>query len=281
VDVNTVQSNNKAVIQASINGVSGATLQTTGDWQQAKFVWNSGDNTTALLNLVDLSTSLPENDFAIDKISFAVAATSNHAPVASDISASSNEDTNVPPVKLTVLFSDPDTNDTFSFSKDDTSTLGKVTNNNDGTFTYDPNGKFEKLGAGETATDTFLYTVTDNHGASSTATATVTIHGENDAPVAIPDTASVQIGGPPSTGNVRSNDSDPDIHDTLHVTAITFGSTTRAVTSVGPTTIPGTFGSLTINADGSYSYKTTGKNPDKTFLHTPSTTVTMAMRCHH
>ena len=37
--------------------------------------------------------------------------------------------------------------------------LGLVTDNGDGTFTYDPNGAFESLAVGETATDTFTYTI--------------------------------------------------------------------------------------------------------------------------
>ena len=58
--------------------------------------------------------------------------------------------------------------------------------NGDGTFGYDPNGGFESLAVGETATDTFTYTVTDNNGASTTNTVTVTIIGTNDAPIAGP-----------------------------------------------------------------------------------------------
>jgi VCBS repeat-containing protein len=57
-----------------------------------------------------------------------------------------------------------------------------VTLNPDGTFDYDPGGRFEWLAGGESATDTFSYTVTDNHGAQATATATVEIVGANDAP---------------------------------------------------------------------------------------------------
>ena len=30
------------------------------------------------------------------------------------------------------------------------------------TFSYDPNGQFDSLGLGQTATDTFAYTVADN-----------------------------------------------------------------------------------------------------------------------
>ncbi|MEM9342428.1 MAG: Ig-like domain-containing protein [Pseudomonadota bacterium] len=65
---------------------------------------------------------------------------------------------------------------------DTTGTVGLVTLNGDGTVNYDPNGAFEGLGAGETATDTFLYTVSGDGGTSDTAEVTVTISGVNDAP---------------------------------------------------------------------------------------------------
>src|SRR4029078_5635070 len=79
-------------------------------------------------------------------------------------------------------FTDADVTDSHSFSIDTTGTLGSVTNNHDGTFGYDPNGAFESLAAGETATDTFTYTLEDGHGGPSTETVTVTIHGANDGP---------------------------------------------------------------------------------------------------
>src|SRR5205085_5949991 len=62
-------------------------------------------------------------------------------------------------------------------------TKGKVTDNGDGTFSYDPNGAFERLLAGQSATDSLLYTVTDAAGTFSTATVTITIAGQNDAPI--------------------------------------------------------------------------------------------------
>jgi VCBS repeat-containing protein/probable HAF family extracellular repeat protein len=185
-------------------------------------------------------------DGSVQHAFFATAST-NHSPVASAIAADVNEDTNNPAVKLLAVFTDPDLSDTFTFMTDVTGTLGLVTNNHDGTFSYDPNGKFESLGVGETATDTFTYTVTDNHGAGSTATATVTIHGENDAPVASPDVAGVLKGGT-VVGNVRTNDHDPDIHDVLLVTAVNGSSML-----IGQP-IKGTYGTLTLNTDGSYTY---------------------------
>ncbi len=85
-----------------------------------------------------------------------------------------------------LLSNDVDLNgDELVISAIDTSqTLGTVTDNGNGTFTYDPNGQFAYLGVGETATDTFEYTVSDGNGGEDTATVTVTISGVNDAPVA-------------------------------------------------------------------------------------------------
>lgn len=59
-----------------------------------------------------------------------------------------------------------------------------VTLNAGGTFSYDPNDRFESLGQGATATDSFTYTVTDGRRGTTpaTATATITILGANDAP---------------------------------------------------------------------------------------------------
>ena len=56
-------------------------------------------------------------------------------------------------------------------------TRGLVTNNGDGTFDYDPNGQFDQLAFGQSATDKFAYTVIDGDGASDTATVTITVTG--------------------------------------------------------------------------------------------------------
>ncbi|MEH1839380.1 MAG: Ig-like domain-containing protein [Nostoc sp.] len=56
-----------------------------------------------------------------------------------------------------------------------------LTLNADGTFTYDPNAKFETLGVGETGSDSFNYTIRDG-SFTSTASVNLTINGVNDAP---------------------------------------------------------------------------------------------------
>ncbi|WP_333834886.1 Ig-like domain-containing protein [Rubrimonas sp.] len=62
------------------------------------------------------------------------------------------------------------------FDFDASGALGIVSYNGDGTFRYDPNGVFDGLAAGETATDSFTYRATDGKDAVM-ATVTVTVTG--------------------------------------------------------------------------------------------------------
>ncbi|MEE4193387.1 MAG: cadherin-like domain-containing protein, partial [Halieaceae bacterium] len=59
---------------------------------------------------------------------------------------------------------------------------GQFTVFSDGSYSYDPNGQFESLAPGDTATDTISYTVTAPDGQTETATLTVTVTGLNDPP---------------------------------------------------------------------------------------------------
>ena len=131
------------------------------------------------------------------------------------------------------LASDVD-GDALSVSAVTDGTNGTVTINPDGTVTYTPttdatgNSVYNDLAVGETATDTFTYTVSDGLGGTVTDTATVTITGTNDAPVItgsaagdmLEDAAGVTI-------DVLSNASDVDASDTLSVASITTGPTAR------------------------------------------------------
>ncbi len=106
---------------------------------------------------------------------------------------------------------------------------GVVTLLSDGNFTYSPAAKFA-------GTDSFDYTLLDSAGAS--AVGTVTLSVTNRAPSAITDFVTGVFGSPVS-GNVLSNDSDPD-GDALSVTA-----------AVATTANGGTFN---LAADGSFTY---------------------------
>lgn len=91
------------------------------------------------------------------------------------------------------------------------SQLGAAVTLADGQIIYDASrsSDLQALAAGETATDTFSYTIGDGNGGFSTATVTVTVNGTNDAPVAVSDSAFVQAGGSVEI-DVLANDGDVD-----------------------------------------------------------------------
>jgi len=90
--------------------------------------------------------------------------------------------------------------DTLAVTALDTSgTVGNVTAwDTHGSFTYDPNGQFEDLDAGNSTTDSFTYTLTDDYGITDTATVTITINGVYDAPPYTPPPYSPPPHSPPA-----------------------------------------------------------------------------------
>lgn len=172
----------------------------------------------------------------------------NDGPVTQALATTVGE--NGPAVTLAPNFTDLDAGDSHSTSVNTTGTLGSVTLNPDGTFAYNPNGAFESLQAGQTATDSFTYTVTDGSGAASTSTVTVTINGANDNPAALADFNGVVKNGSiavNAANGVLKNDSDVDGNG-LAVAAVN-----GLAANVG-SAIKGTYGTLTLKADGSYGY---------------------------
>ncbi len=110
-----------------------------------------------------------------------------------------------------------------------------------GDVQYDIGNLYQSLGAGQTATDTFSYTIADVAGATGTADVVMTIAGVNDVPVVVADAASVQEDAVRSAGgNVLANDSDVD------------AGTVLAVADAGVR--QGNYGSLALATDGSYTY---------------------------
>ena len=85
----------------------------------------------------------------------------------------------------------------------------RLTMHADGTFDYDPAG-LGRLAAGASYQDTFSYTVTDSAGASSTATATITVAGRNDAPVASHQTIDAHASDGLVAGTLIADDIDTD-----------------------------------------------------------------------
>jgi VCBS repeat-containing protein len=149
-----------------------------------------------------------------------------------------------------------------------TGLYGQLTLNADGSYTYvidNNNPTVQALRtAGETLSETFTYRMLDTAGATADARLTVVIQGANDAPVARNDStvATDQTPAPQATGNVLPNDSDVDGNDALQVVAIRTGSEAGSGTAgvIGQPII-GLYGTLVINADGSYTYTIDQNNP--------------------
>ena len=190
----------------------------------------------------------------------------NDAPTANDDSVSTDEDTAFTTIDLVAdNDTDPDTSDTIAVTGiNTTGTIGNVTNNTDGTFTYDPNGQFESLAVGESTTDSFTYTIEDNFSEQDTATVTVTITGVNDAPAAVDDSASTDEDTSFRTANlVAANDSDPDSSDTLTVSGLDTSSTVGSVVSNGN-------GTFDYYPNGQFESLAVGDSTTDTFAYTIS-----------
>jgi VCBS repeat-containing protein len=196
----------------------------------------------------------------------------NDPPVAVSHTAITDEDTPVIVAAPGVLNndSDPDVGDTLTVTAVNTSgTIGAVTAwDADGSFTYEPNGQFEYLQAGNSTTDSFTYTISDGNGGTDTATVTITINGVNDPPIAVSDAAITDEDTPVSVSapGVLKNDSDPDVGDTLTVTTLS-----RVYNSViGVAVTAWRDGSFTYDPNGQFEYLQAGSSTTDFFAYTVS-----------
>ena len=135
---------------------------------------------------------------------------------------------------------DADTTDTHTFNILTQPTEGSVTNNDDGTFSFNPGSDFQDLAAGETRQVTFTYEAVDDSGTandtSEPATVTITITGTNDKPTAEVESISATEDSAAVTGNFGATDADTtDTH--------TFNILTQPDE-----------GSVTNNGDGTFSF---------------------------
>ena len=118
---------------------------------------------------------------------------------------------------------------------------GSLILNSDGSFGYTPEADFA-------GSDSFSYRATDSALLTDLATVTLTVMASNDAPVADADVSSVREDTAPNpvSGNVLTNDADPD-GDVL------------SVANAGTVTLD--HGVLVIHADGSYVFTLDNSNP--------------------
>ncbi|MET6998091.1 Ig-like domain-containing protein [Chitinophaga defluvii] len=159
--------------------------------------------------------------FSIGAVNDAPIAIRDNVTVTEDVPATGNVLTND---------SDPD-GDALTASLVTAPVNGTVVLNADGSFTYTPNANYNGL-------DSLIYQVCDNGTPSLCDTATVifNVTSVNDAPIAVRDSVSL-LENVPATGNVLTNDSDPD------------GNVLTASLVTAPVN-----GTVVLNADGSFTY---------------------------
>ncbi|MEQ8246256.1 MAG: VCBS domain-containing protein, partial [Alphaproteobacteria bacterium] len=161
---------------------------------------------------------------------------SNDGPVASAEIVSGSEDATI---TGNLDASDVEGDDlTFSLAagEDGQGQFGSLTVNADGSYSFAPNAAAQGLDDGESATETFTWQVSDGDEIV-TQTITVTITGANDGPVAVAETVSGSENATAIVGNLDATDVDGE-------------NLTFSLQGSGA----GQFGTLTVNADGSYAF---------------------------
>ncbi|UUA74144.1 retention module-containing protein [Cellvibrio sp. QJXJ] len=160
----------------------------------------------------------------------------NDAPTASNLNLTTNEDVAVPGQ---IIASDLD-GDTLAYAVTGVPTNGVVTlNPATGSFIYTPNANYN-------GSDSFVVTISDGNGGTTTSTVTIGVTPVNDAPVTVADSITVNEGGTATllesgASSVLANDSDAE------------NSPLSAILVSGPA-----HGTLMLNANGTFSYTHNG-----------------------
>ncbi|MEE2565844.1 beta strand repeat-containing protein [Hyphobacterium marinum] len=194
----------------------------------------------------------------------------NDAPSADADALTADEDDAPTDVTAALLDgdTDPDTGETAQLvvSAIDTGGTQGLAAINAGVVTYTPNGAFEALAAGQTASDSFGYTVSDPGGLTASATATVTVQGENDPPIADADalTFGEEEAGRDVTATLLDGDSDPDNGETAQL-AVTAVDTTL---TLGRVTLAD--GVVTYDPNGAFNALAQGQSANDRFDYTIS-----------
>ncbi|MBL8454037.1 MAG: VCBS domain-containing protein, partial [Zoogloea sp.] len=200
-----------------------------GETRTESFTVRSADGTATTVNLTIVGT--------------------NDGPVANPNTATTPEDQ---PVTVNVLGNDTDPDgDILSVTGATVDPAkGSVVVNADGTLTFNP-------AANINGPVVVTYTIADGKGGTASSTVTINVTPVNDAPVAVNDTASTSEDSPVSRSaalGVLANDSDID-SASLTVSGVRVGTSGAfAAPGAAGITLTGTYGSLLIHADGSYTY---------------------------
>ncbi|UAJ14026.1 tandem-95 repeat protein [Aquirufa lenticrescens] len=238
---------------ATIPGIGTVTLTPTGDLTFTPFANYNGPVPTITYTVSDgVATNTANVNIAVTPV--------NDLPVVTNETLTTPENTAI--TGLSVLTNDTDV-ETATASLTITQItvsgvtytagsiveltgIGSVIVNANGTYTFTPNrGYFGTV-------PVITYAVSDGNGGVTSGTLSITVTPVNDPPVVAPETVNMQEDAV-ATGNLLTNDSDPEINP-LTITQFTIAGITGTFTSTA--TIPGV-GTITINANGTFTFTPT------------------------
>lgn len=196
----------------TINATTGAYSLNPADPAYNNLAAGETRNVVANVRVTD-----SQNLSTTQTLTFVVTGT-NDVPVAVADTGNVNEDASITGNVRTNDI-EPDNGDTLTYTIVGTAPAG-LTLNADGSYTFNAaNPAYQDLGAGATRVITVNLQVTDGKSPPVNTTLTLTVTGTNDLPVV---TADVAAGAEDTTisGNLRSNDVDVDVGDTLTYTLV-------------------------------------------------------------
>lgn len=210
-----------------------AHINPSGQATGQEFHFKAFDLTASKFEKLDITVdgvAIDPRDQAVTLVNDVLAATEDNASQAVNVLANDS----VPDLVKDISFTQA-AHGAVTLSEDLSNVTTPVAN-----FIYTPNPTYwQYLAAGQTATDTFSYTVADADGDVRTANVTVTITGTNDVPVL-------------SAASVGLTETDAVL--------ATSGTLTIADADAGEahfqaqTNVAGSYGHFTIGSDGAWSY---------------------------
>ena len=223
-----------AFVPAAQNGAYGAlTLAADGRWT---YTLGAAAQSLAGGQVVTETFTVTLTDGSTTSVTITVTGTDD-APVISSGTGAVTEDTS-PTTSGTLTATDADNPALAFVPATQNGAYGALTLAADGLWTYSLGAAAQSLAGGQIVTETFTVTLTDG----SATTVTITVTGTDDAPVISSGTGAViEDTAPTTTGTLTATDADNP--------ALAFVPSTQA----------GAYGSLTLGANGQWSY-TLGAN---------------------
>ncbi|MCZ2489847.1 tandem-95 repeat protein [Aquirufa antheringensis] len=240
-------------IEIGTNGVYTFTPSGTFTGTVPEIIYTLSDGTATDTGLLDLFVS-----------------PANQNPVASNDAKTTNEDTPVSGNVLTDLTADSDpegqslivteysftvvsggaTSTTYTYPAGTTNVIpnvGTIVVNSNGTYTFTPFLNYNG------AVPVISYKISDGNGGTASANLAITVTAVNDTPMAVNDDNITTPEDTVLTGNVLSNDTDPDGNPITVSQFVVNGVTYTAGTTASLAGV----GSLTINTDGTFTFTPT------------------------